>query len=726
MDERLLLVLEANARKYERDIARARQRTGKELGAIEAQFLRTRKAVQTSLNSMAGGFGGQARGFLGPIAAAVSIKGAQQLIDAATRIQNALKIAGLEGEALEAVYTDLFISAQRNAAPIETLVQLYSKLALVQKELGVSQQQLIGFTDKVALALRVGGTDAQAASGALLQLSQALGSGTVRAEEFNSVLEGAPTIAQAVAAGLEEAGGSVAKLRQLVVDGKLSSEAFFHAFEAGAWTLEEKVAGAELTVSQAFVRLQNVLIDTAGKLDDATGASSALAEFISGPLAQAISELGAIFTGLNEGPLGTFIGLVSTAVDELIGLAAEIGKLTGLDAVGRYFGATPYQTKREAAYIQDRIDGAHNVGDDSAGTGTGTGTGTRQPTDIGTITKPAPPRISIKDYPALGRSSGGGGRGGRGGGSRASGGDDYQRAIEQAQKRTELLRLETEQLANVNPLLDQYGQAQETAALKAQLLAAAQASGREVTPELAAQIDEIARAYGQAAADAEKLAQEQERVKETAQEIGNLAGSVVSGFISDLRAGKSAGEAFANALNRIIDKLVDMLVQLLIIKPLMSMFGGGLGGLLGFSSGGVVPGFASGGYTGPGGKNTPRGIVHAGEVVWSQDDVRRAGGVGIVEALRTNRVRGFSSGGVVPGAGSSGLASRLVGSSSGAPSFSPTINVNVEAGAGGKPEDRADLARQTAKQIETSIRGLVLDEMRRQTRPGNFANRRGG
>lgn len=56
--------------------------------------------------------------------------------------------------------------------------------------------------------------------------------------------------------------------------------------------------------------------------------------------------------------------------------------------------------------------------------------------------------------------------------------------------------------------------------------------------------------------------------------------------------------------------------------------------------------FADGGYTGPGGKYDPAGIVHRGEVVWSQDDVRRHGGVSRVEAMR---LRGYSSGGIVGG-----------------------------------------------------------------------------
>lgn len=52
-----------------------------------------------------------------------------------------------------------------------------------------------------------------------------------------------------------------------------------------------------------------------------------------------------------------------------------------------------------------------------------------------------------------------------------------------------------------------------------------------------------------------------------------------------------------------------------------------------------------GGYTGAGGKFDPAGIVHAGEIVWSQDDISRWGGVGMVEALRT--ARGYASGGLV-------------------------------------------------------------------------------
>ena len=219
----LLVSLEARIAGYEREMKRAVGISNKSAKGIESRFAAMNKNVTSS-------FSGFSRGLATAFAGAAALRGAQSLIDASTRIENSLKVTGLAGEDLKSVYDSLFASAQKNMAPVESLATLYSRLGLSQKELGVSTEQLLSFTDNIALALRVQGSTAAESSGALIQLSQAMGSGIVRAEEFNSVLEGAPSILRAAAAGLVEAGGSVAKLRALVIDGKLSSQAFFAAF----------------------------------------------------------------------------------------------------------------------------------------------------------------------------------------------------------------------------------------------------------------------------------------------------------------------------------------------------------------------------------------------------------------------------------------------------------------------------------------------------------------
>ena len=80
--------------------------------------------------------------------------------------------------------------------------------------------------------------------------------------------------------------------------------------------------------------------------------------------------------------------------------------------------------------------------------------------------------------------------------------------------------------------------------------------------------------------------------------------------------------------------------------------------LTGYASAGIIAaqafmgpggdGYANGGFTGYGGKFDPAGIVHKGEVVWSQEDIKRWGGVNVVEAMRTSQPpAGYSDGGIV-------------------------------------------------------------------------------
>ncbi|MNQ90926.1 hypothetical protein D3C85_1062870 [compost metagenome] len=69
-------------------------------------------------------------------------------------------------------------------------------------------------------------------------------------------------------------------------------------------------------------------------------------------------------------------------------------------------------------------------------------------------------------------------------------------------------------------------------------------------------------------------------------------------------------------------------------------------------------GFSNGGYTGAGGVNDPAGTVHKGEIVWSQSDIRKYGGVASVEALRNGNVsagRSTSSGSSSSTAASNGV-----------------------------------------------------------------------
>lgn len=596
--QRLVVSLEARTKAFENALKKANTTSQRQLGQIEKKFAAANKKLV--LNTPAW----LSRGMVSAFAGGISLRGAQDLVDTAIRIDNALKVSGLSGEALTAVYDNLFAAAQRNAAPLESLVELYSRASLSAKDLGISQAELLRFTEGVAVALRVNGKSASESSGALLQLSQLLGSGTVRAEEFNSVQEGALPILQAVAAGLKEAGGSVSELRKLVVDGKVSSEAFFRAFEAGSGILQDKVAGATLTTGQQFEKLKNELIKVAGELNKVTGASDAVGTGLE-RLGGVVNGLNSIFQAAAEGPIGAFIGqlnALNSVLQQVLPGINALGLLNGDTLKGIASGisgmgaAVAPNPRAELSGLYDDLaatEGSSAGGAIKERIGQierelyGAGPSTRgkykpAPTDIGTVTVTP---VSLADYSVTGAKSGGGG----GGKSKAN---DFEREIQQIRERTAAIQAETAAMAGLNPLVDDYGYSVEKARAKAELLTAAQKAGIAITPELEAKIDALAGAYATASSEAEKLTESQDRARETAQEFSDLGKDVLGGFIKDLRDGKSASEALANALSKVGEKLLDV--------ALNSIFEGGSGGgilgglfqglfsIFGFADGGIA------------------------------------------------------------------------------------------------------------------------------------------
>lgn len=423
--EKLVVQLSADVTKFNNAMNKVIGQTNKQVRVIENRFSKMNKGIGESF----AGFAGKAAAALATIG---GTSAAIKIVDTATKIQNALKVAGLSGTELKAVYESLYTAAQKNGVPVEALAVLYGKAAQAQKELGATTLDLTGFTNNVALALRVAGTDATAASGALLQLGQALGSGTVHAEEFNSVLEGAPTIVQAVAAGLKEAGGSVAQLKALVIDGKISSEAFFRAFEAGAPVLEQMAKGSTLTIAQQFTQLQNAIVDAAGKMDTATGASSKLGAEIQ-ELAGYITALGNAFTRMANSDIGAFIGKIYeayAAAKELKNFLGGWGSTFSFmnqtlnDAMtGKPIGQTALKTANTANqdYAQSRINDAFSADPK---------TGRIQAAPV--AVKP----VSIKDFkPPVSKAK-------SGGGSKKE--SDYAREIEKITERTAVIQAETD------------------------------------------------------------------------------------------------------------------------------------------------------------------------------------------------------------------------------------------------------------------------------------------
>ena len=730
-EERLVVAIEARIRDFERNMQRASKTAAQQFGNIEARAKVSATRLESSFANVSGRIGAGLKGLGAGILAGFTVQNAQKLIDTATRITNALKVAGLSGNDLTKVYDRLYEAAQKNGAPVEALATLYGRAAQQQKELGVSSAQLLTFTDNVAVALRVAGTDATQASGALLQLGQALGSGTVHAEEFNSVLEGVPTIVQAAAAGIKEAGGSVSALKQLVVDGKVSSKAFFDGFAVGAATLQEKVKGAAMTTTQGFTVLGNSLVRAAGRFDSSTEASKRFGASL-GQLAAYVDQLN--FDNMLGG-LDAVAAKLNFVNDLVQSWGEAIGRVTGAENLGKWLSTTQFgQTigMTSPAGIRDRMAGdvpqADAVVQDWArrhyANGAAT-TSTAKSNRLPSAAKAEP--ITLADYPVTG------GKGAKGGSKAKSGPDDFEREIAQIQQRIALLHAETAAQAGVNPLVDDYGAAVEQARIKQELLNAAQQAGVAVTPEVEAKIDATAKAYADASTASQMLSDKQDEAKEKAKQWSQLQQDVVGGFLKDLKNGVAPVDALYNAINKLADVAIDNLIKKLFeaqgIGGSGGLFGGVLGfvgNLLGFSGGGEVnvAKLAGGGHVRGPGTSTSDSIpamLSNGEYVVNA--AATAKHRPLIEAINSGRLAAFAKGG---GVGDSASPARLYrpANENAAPQVNMPVNVTVNAN-GGTPEQNADLAKQTARETKEAIRGVVIEEIINQKRQGGIIMSKG-
>lgn len=302
--------------------------TRRQISSISTTVAQTEASVRRSSDGMKAALLGSAAG----VAAAFSADRLKDYADGYTRFTNQLKVAGLEGQALGKTQNDLYAIAQRYGIQLESTGALYGRLSQGAKELGASQSELLRFVSGVGAGLKVQGGDAAASAGALLQLTQALGGTYVRAEEFNSINEGARPILQAVANGIDKYKGSVSKLRDDVIAGTLTSKDFFQGFLNGSKQLEAQAAKANLTIGASFTVLNNALGKYIGETDASLSATARIAGGI-GSLANnldviipALTTIAVAFGGVKAAGLavGAVSGVMATVLETDRAVARQV------------------------------------------------------------------------------------------------------------------------------------------------------------------------------------------------------------------------------------------------------------------------------------------------------------------------------------------------------------------------------------------------------------------
>jgi len=204
--------------------------TGKAVGATEKAF--------SSLSRVAVS-----------LSAALSVQQVAQYANAWVDVNNKLVNAVRPTEQLADVTQRVFDISQETRSGLEATATLYGRLERATRSAGTSTEDLAKLTTTINKGLVVSGATAEEASSTMIQLSQALASGVLRGEEFNSISENGSRLAVALADSL---GVTVGQLRAMAAEGKLATDVVVKGLLSQGDVIAKEFGKTTQTMSQSL------------------------------------------------------------------------------------------------------------------------------------------------------------------------------------------------------------------------------------------------------------------------------------------------------------------------------------------------------------------------------------------------------------------------------------------------------------------------------------------
>lgn len=204
--------------------------TGKSVGVAEKSFL--------SLSRVAAS-----------LTAALSVQQVAQYANAWVDVSNKLVNAVRPSEQLADVTQRVFDISQSARSGLEATAALYGRLERATRSAGTSTEDLAKLTTTINKGLVISGATAEEASSTMIQLSQALASGVLRGEEFNSISENGSRIAVALADSL---GVTIGQLRSMAAEGKLTTDVVVKGLLGQGDEIAKEFSNTVMTMGQAF------------------------------------------------------------------------------------------------------------------------------------------------------------------------------------------------------------------------------------------------------------------------------------------------------------------------------------------------------------------------------------------------------------------------------------------------------------------------------------------
>lgn len=192
--------------------------------------------------------------FVGTIASLAAVKKIVDLTDSYTNTNARLAMITGSLEEQKALQDDIFAAANRARGQYDDMANAVAKMKMLAGDAFGSNQEAIGFTELLQKSLKVSGAGTSEQQSAFLQLTQAMASGKLQGDEFRSIMENAPMVANAIAKYLDVSKG---ELKELSSDGAITAEIIKNAMFDSADDINKKFETMPQTFGDVWNRIKN-------------------------------------------------------------------------------------------------------------------------------------------------------------------------------------------------------------------------------------------------------------------------------------------------------------------------------------------------------------------------------------------------------------------------------------------------------------------------------------
>lgn len=294
-------------------------RANADMRRIEEGAIKLRRQLDATFQQS---FGSSLNKGLAAVGSVLGTNEVRKYADQWTSAENMLKAAtaatGMQTRSLK----ELRAGADDARVSVEDYVDLYARMVRSASGVAKSENEIALATNLVSKAFKAGGASAQEQAAGILQLGQALGSGVLQGDELRSLRENAPIVAKAIA---DEFGVTVAKLKDLGAEGKLTSDRVFRAIINAQKTIEAQFAATNATISDGMTAINNAMLQYIGTAGGVTGISATVSRALIlisqnfDQVADAGMQLAAVLAGVLVGrSLGGMIRTLGTTTAALV------------------------------------------------------------------------------------------------------------------------------------------------------------------------------------------------------------------------------------------------------------------------------------------------------------------------------------------------------------------------------------------------------------------------